>query len=60
MSASEYSVEVHPRPQAEGGGFIAVVPQLPGCTATGDTEEQAARNAIEAITKVLAARAVSA
>jgi len=60
MPASEYSVEVHPRPQAEGGGFIAVVPELPGCTATGDTEEEAARNAVEAITKVLAARAVSA
>ena len=64
MSAAEYNVDVSPRPEAEGGGFIAVVPQLPECNATGNatgnTPEQAAGKAIDAIKKVLAARAVSA
>ena len=60
MSAAEYNVDVSPRPKAEGGGFIAVVPQLPECNATGNTPEQAAGKAIDAIKKVLAARAVSA
>jgi antitoxin HicB len=60
MSASEYKVEVHPRSQEEGGGFLAVVPQLPQCNATGATPEEAGEKAVEAIMKVLAARAVSA
>ena len=55
MSDSEYNVEVHPRSQEEGGGFIAVVVQHPGCNATGATPEEAAQNAVAAIAKFLAA-----
>jgi predicted RNase H-like HicB family nuclease len=60
MSASQYSVEVHPRPAAEGGGFIAVVPQLPICNATGVTAEEAAKKAVDAITQHLATKTVPA
>ena len=56
MAAAEYSVDVKPRPQAEGGGFIAVVPQLPGCNGTGATPEEAAKNAVEAIAQFLSVR----
>jgi antitoxin HicB len=55
MSDSEYKVEVHPRSQEEGGGFLAVVPQLPHCNATGATPEEAAQGAVDAIAKFLAA-----
>jgi antitoxin HicB len=60
VSDSEYSVEVHPRPQAEGGGFVAVVPELPNCNATGATPEEAAKNAVDAIAKFLATKTVLA
>ena len=56
MSASEYNVEVRPRSPEEGGGFLAVVPQLPHCNATGATPEEAAQSAIDAIAKFLAAK----
>ena len=35
MAGIEYTVEVKPRSQADGGGFVAVVPQLPGCNGYG-------------------------
>jgi antitoxin HicB len=60
MSASEYNVEVHPRSQEEGGGFLAVVPQLPHCNATCATPEEAAQDAVDAIAKFQAAKDVPA
>ena len=60
MASTEYSVEVKPRPASEGGGFIAVVPQLPGCSGHGATPEEAARNAIDAIAQFLSVRPAGA
>jgi antitoxin HicB len=60
MSASEYKVEVHARSEAEGGGFIAVVAQLPACNSTGATPEEAAQKAVGAIAEFLASKTVLA
>jgi predicted RNase H-like HicB family nuclease len=41
-----YSVILEPDPD---GGYVAIVPALPGCYSQGDTEEEAVANAREAI-----------
>jgi len=33
-----YAIEIY---RADDGGYIAVVPELPGCSAFGETEEEA-------------------
>jgi predicted RNase H-like HicB family nuclease len=45
----EYRVIVGPLPPADGGGFVARVPDLPGCLADGDTPSEALQNAYDAI-----------
>ena len=44
-----YPVIIEPLPQIEGGGFVALVPDLPGCVSDGETIEEAARNVQDAI-----------
>jgi predicted RNase H-like HicB family nuclease len=47
----EYPVLVEPLPPEDGGGFLATVPDLPGCMSDGETPEEALaniRNAVEA------------
>jgi predicted RNase H-like HicB family nuclease len=51
---SEYTVTVRPNPAADGGGFVAEVPDLPGCMSDGETREEAARYAADAISEWLA------
>ena len=41
MPKLEYPVIIEPLPESEGGGFIALVPDLPGCMSDGDTAEAA-------------------
>ncbi len=43
---SDYSILIEP---AEGGGFIALVPDLPGCMSDGETEEEALHSVKDAI-----------
>lgn len=43
---SDYPILIEP---AEGGGFIALVPDLPGCMSDGETEEEALRSVKDAI-----------
>jgi antitoxin HicB len=45
----EYPVLIEALPQEEGGGFLATVPDLPGCMSDGETREEAARNIADAI-----------
>ena len=45
----EYPVVVEPLPLADGGGFAAIVPDLPGCMSDGDTPEEAIVNVQDAI-----------
>jgi antitoxin HicB len=41
MPRLEYPVIIEPLPKEEGGGFVALVPDLPGCMSDGDTAEAA-------------------
>jgi antitoxin HicB len=49
MTKLEYPIVVEPLPNEEGGGFLATVPDLPGCMSDGDTPEQAVSNVQDAI-----------
>ena len=51
----QYSFSVVLEPQ-EGGGFTFLVPALPEVVTEGDSEEEALRNAEEAIRAILAYR----
>lgn len=49
MSKLAYPVIVAPLSDADGGGFAATVPDLPGCMSDGETPEEAIANVREAI-----------
>ena len=49
MSKLEYPVVVEPLLPEDGGGFVATVPDLPGCMSDGETPEEALVNVQEAI-----------
>ena len=44
-----YPIVITPLPDEDGGGYLATVPDLPGCTSDGETREEAARNVNDAI-----------
>lgn len=45
----EYSILVEPLTPEEGGGFMASVPDLPGCASDGETPEEAIHAVQDAI-----------
>ena len=45
----EYPVIIEALTSGDGGGFLATVPDLAGCTSDGETCEMAARNIEDAI-----------
>jgi antitoxin HicB len=45
----EYPVMIEPLAPEDGGGFLASVPDLPGCMSDGETPEQALANVRDAI-----------
>ena len=49
MKALEYAVLLSPLPREDGGGFVATVPDLPGCMSDGETPEEALANVQDAI-----------
>lgn len=49
MMPLEYPIVVEPLSHEDGGGFAAIVPDLPGCMSDGDTPEQAISNVRDAI-----------
>ena len=49
MNPQAYEVKVLPLSEADGGGFLAIVPQLPGCKSDGATPTEALENAYDAI-----------
>ena len=49
MNPHDYEVDISPLSAAEGGGFVAVVPDLPGCRSDGETPHEALTNAYDAI-----------
>jgi predicted RNase H-like HicB family nuclease len=49
MTDLRYSVTIEPLSEADGGGFVALVPDLPGCLSDGETPEEALANVKDAI-----------
>lgn len=49
MNPHAYEVDIRPLAPEEGGGFQAVVPELPGCMSDGETPQEALENAYDAI-----------
>ena len=49
MSKLAYTVIVEPLYAEDGGGFVATVPDLPGCMSDGETPEEALINVQDAI-----------
>ena len=49
MSKLEYPVVVESLPAEDGGGFVATVPDLPGCMSDGATPAEALSNVQDAI-----------
>lgn len=50
MSAKlEYPILIEPLSAEEGGGFLATVPDLPGCMSDGETPEEALANVRDAV-----------
>lgn len=44
MKNEEYAVLVRPLPEEDGGGWVATVPDLPGCMSDGSTMQEAIEN----------------
>jgi antitoxin HicB len=44
-----YPIVVEPLSAEDGGGFVARVPDLPGCMSDGETPEEAVHNVQDAI-----------
>ncbi len=49
MANLEYAVVVEPLSQDDCGGFVATVPDLPGCMSDGETPAEALENVQDAI-----------
>jgi antitoxin HicB len=45
----EYAVRIERLADSEGGGYVATVPELPGCVCDGESPEEALKNVQEAI-----------
>lgn len=48
-NSTAYPVQLRPLSPEEGGGWLATVPDLPGCVSDGETREEALKNVNEAI-----------
>ena len=49
MKAIDYSIEIRPLSEEDGGGFLAIAPDLPGCMSDGETLEEAVHEVLDAI-----------
>lgn len=49
MIGLQYPVLIQPLSLEDGGGFMATVPDLPGCMSDGETPEEAIVNVQDAI-----------
>lgn len=55
MTANDYPLTISPLAPEDGGGFLALALDLPGCMSDGETPEEALRNGYDAIESWLAA-----
>ncbi|HWT12249.1 MAG TPA: type II toxin-antitoxin system HicB family antitoxin [Allosphingosinicella sp.] len=46
---TSYKIVIEPLSEDDGGGFLATVPELPGCMSDGDTRSEALENVEDAI-----------
>jgi|HubBroStandDraft_1064217.scaffolds.fasta_scaffold790520_2 antitoxin HicB len=53
MRRLDYAVLIEPLSEEDGGGFLATVPDLPGCMSDRETREAAAQNMEDAIARWL-------
>lgn len=44
-----YRIVIEQLSEADGGGYLATVPELPGCMSDGETRAEALRNVEDAI-----------
>jgi len=49
MSIQDYEIHIRPLSEEDGGGYLATVPELPGCVSDGETPQQALENVFDAI-----------
>jgi antitoxin HicB len=49
MSPQDYEIHIRPLSDEEGGGYLATVPELPGCKSDGETPQEALENVLDAI-----------
>jgi len=49
MAQADYPIVIEALPAEDGGGYLATVPDLPGCMSDGATREEAAHNVADAI-----------
>jgi antitoxin HicB len=49
MKPQEYGILIEPLSAEDGGGFLATVPDLPGCMSDGETPQEAIENVYDAI-----------
>jgi predicted RNase H-like HicB family nuclease len=49
MARHDHPIVLEPLPDDDGGGWLATVPDLPGCMSDGDSQEEAAHNVRDAI-----------
>jgi antitoxin HicB len=45
----EYTVRIERLAESDGGGYLATIPDLPGCMSDGESPEEAVKNVQEAI-----------
>jgi antitoxin HicB len=49
VSLQNYRVVIEPLSEEDGSGFLATVPDLPGCMSDGETPQEALENVYDAI-----------
>lgn len=49
MNVHRYEVVIRPLAAEDGEGYVATVPDLPGCKSDGETPQEALTNAYDAI-----------
>lgn len=49
MTDFQYRIVLEPLSEEDGGGYLASVPDLPGCMSDGETDTEALANAHDAI-----------
>jgi antitoxin HicB len=49
MTAYRYEIDLKPLSDTLGGGYLAIVPELPGCRSDGETPQEALENVCDAI-----------